>query len=243
MKRTLLYVFSSLPLLLLMSGCESTSARAPESPRQSVRPPNADTLTLSVDQLLALDWSGRNIGGPQIVDRRAVDGVVEFEIHFPNSPGEARTIDYTSSGSGGRGLLVGIDAAPYQAFALKFTLASVAGPTEPNAPQEVTVGALIGPSGTGGLQTWEPLTLAAAPGLRSGVATTPMNTDIVRRIGFHVETPSPAVWHNEPTAVTLRVEPAPDAEAAAQPAGPEQPKKRPPAHHRPAFDPGGMKAW
>jgi len=232
-------------LLLLIGGCRQSERRAIAVAPQFVQPPTSTTLTLSPEQLMSLDWEGRELGSPRVVDRRSVEGGVEFDIHFPSNEGGARMIDYTSSGSGGRRALVGIDVEPYKALALKFTLVSVTGEAGADLPQEVIVGALIGPAGDGRLSAYEPLVLGFSPDRAAGVATTPMNTRSVRRIGIHAEMANPEVWNAQGSTLTLRVEPAPGAGTLVPPAPvvykKERPRRRP--VYDPTFGPGGMKAW
>jgi hypothetical protein len=181
-----------------------------------------------------------------VVDQRAVEGGVEFDIRIPGNDLSTGKIDHRSSGFGGQGALVGTHVGPYEAFALGFTLVSVDGQSGSDLPHEVSVGALIGPAGDGRLEAYETLVLTFAPDRTSQVATTPIGTRIVRNIGFHAEIANPEVWSPDGTLLTLRVEPAPNADVLAEPVREpveeETPRDRtttsPPAYRR-----GTMRAW
>jgi len=247
MNRDLLCVFV-LTALLLVAGCSQSEPPEVEVAEPVVAPPTSTTLTLSAEQLMSLDWDGRRLGRPAVIDQRAVEGGVEFDIHFPSNLRAARSIDYTSSGSGGRGALVGLNVGSYETFALKITLLSVTGLSKPDLPQEVVVGALIGPAGDGRLSVYEPLSLGFASGRTTGVATTAMATQRIRLIGIHAHMANPEVWDAEGSVLRLRVEPvAADAGTLAPPPPTEERKPRrqkaKTSDYAPTFGPGSTKAW
>ena len=96
-------------------------------------------------------------------DKRIVPGPgVEFDIYFPSNSPDSRSLDIVSSGEGGRGNLVGADVRDYETYALKLTLVSVNGQSEPDMKQKVVAGAVIGPTDRGQLRTYEPVTLGMA---------------------------------------------------------------------------------
>jgi hypothetical protein len=138
---------------------------------------------------------------------------VEFDIYFPsNSPGY-RSVDYVSSGQGGRGTLLGADIRGYEAFALAFTLVSIDGQTAPELKEELVVGALIGPTATGKLVHYKPVTLGLGSSEKTAIAKTPVRTNKICQIGFHVRMLNPERWKPTGTNVILRVEPVKDAGA------------------------------
>ena len=231
---------------LLVVGCSQSEPPEVEV-AAATSTPTSTTLTLSAEQLMSLDWDGRRLGRPAVIDQRIVEGGVEFDIHFPSNLRAARSIDYTSSGSGGRGALVGLNVGSYEAFALKITLLSVTGLSKPDLPQEVVVGALIGPAGDGRLSVYEPLSLGFASGRTTGVATTAMATQRIRVIGIHAHMANPEVWDAEGSVLRLRVEPADDAGTLAPPPPTEERKSRRQKaktdDYTPTFGPGSTKAW
>jgi|GEM_PF-1144573 len=190
--------------------------------------PVSTTVTLSADQLMTLDWGGRAVERAVVVDKRVVGAGVELDIRFPGNSRDTCSMDYTSSGSAGRRALVGLDVSRYEAFALKFTLISANGHKDPNIPLEVTAGAIISPAGDGRLSACEPVVLGLSSEQSTCVATTPMRTGTIRQIGIHVHMAKPQVWDATGGIVTLRVEPAPDADilSAPQPAGDRAPRGR-----------------
>lgn len=172
------------------------------------------TLTLEPKQLMLLDWSSINRRGAKVESRRIVSGQgVEFNIYFPdNSPGSC-ALSFVSSGTGGTGALVGADIRAYEAFALKLTLVSVNGRSDPDMKQKLVAGAVIGPTPTGRLTSYEPVTLSFAASERTVTAITPVSADEVYEIGFHVHVEDHQVWDAGGSRVVLRAEPAKGAEA------------------------------
>ncbi|MCK4435371.1 hypothetical protein KAU87_01015, partial [Candidatus Bathyarchaeota archaeon] len=166
-------------------------------------------------QLVSLDWHS-----PHRTDARVVDKwlflyspVVEFDIYFPsNSPG-SRSLNFVSSGEGGKGSLVGADIRGYEAFALKFTLVSINGQSEPELKQKLVVGAVIGLTSMGQLSTYEPVTLGLAASEKTVIAKTSVQTDKIYQIGFHVHMLNPQDWDQSGSMVKLQVEPVEDGEA------------------------------
>jgi hypothetical protein len=174
----------------------------------SLEMPPGPTLTLSQQQLLSLDWNNTIIMGAQVIDKRAVsEKAVEFDIRFPSNGPGYRSLDYVSCGRGGLGTLVGVDVRDYESFALKFTLVSIDGQTS-ELKEKVVVGALIGLTGSGSYSDYGPVTLSLASPENSAVGTTPMETEDIFQIGFHIHMENPEEWNPKATVVTLRVEPA-----------------------------------
>ena len=215
-------------LILLAGGCEEparqASTVAADAPAVAPLKPSASgTLTLSVEQLGWLDWSRPAASRPKVVAQRVVEGVgVEFDIQFPSNRPGARSVDYVSSGSGGRGVMVGLDVEGYETFALKFTLLSVDGAAGSALPHQVVVGALTGPTADGKVFGYKPLSLAFGSGRVTGIARTPLGLGRIRQIGIHAHMENPDVWSSDKTLLTLRVEPVSDgAVLAVSPVLPE----------------------
>jgi len=167
------------------------------------------TLTLSEEQLVLLDWQRANRGGARVEGKRPDSGPgVEFEIYFPdNTPGNC-SLSFVSTGEGGRGSLVGTDVRGYDTFALKLTLVSVNGRRDPAARQKLVAGAVIGPTATGSLTGYEPVTLSLAASERTVTAKTPMSTDEIYEIGFHIHALNHGDWDPSGSRVVLLVGPA-----------------------------------
>jgi hypothetical protein len=133
---------------------------------------------------------------------------VEFDIHFPSNGPGYNSIDYVSSGVGGRGALVGFDVSEYKVFSLKFTLVSIDGVTGPNITQELVVGALIGPTADGRLSGYTPVTLSFDSGRTMVVSTIPIfGVGNIYLIGIHAHMDKPENWSPSGSMVTIRVEP------------------------------------
>ncbi|MEN6335935.1 MAG: hypothetical protein ABFE01_16905, partial [Phycisphaerales bacterium] len=212
MSRNRIYACGLVVSLLMAAGCQQSvqpEKMAVEPPPTS---PRFTTVTLSAEQLMSLDWIGRAVGRASIVEKRPVGAGVEFDIRFPGTAGGACSLDYTSTGTAGRRALAGIDVSAYQALALKFTLLSVNGQSDPNQPLEIAAGAIIGPAGDGRMSACEPVTLRLAPDRVAVVAKTPMRTGKIRVIGIHAHVVNPQAWDVNGGVVTLRVEPAADAD-------------------------------
>jgi len=175
-------------------------------------PASRPILTLSEQQLLSLDWHSPNRTGARVKGKRVVAGPgVEFDIYFSsNSPGSSAAggLNFVSSGEGGRGTLVGADIRSYEAFALKLTLVSINDQSGPELKQKLVAGAVIGPTGTGQLCSYEPVTLGLAA-RRGGtvIAKTSVSTGKIYQIGFHVHMLNPQDWDRSGSMMTLRVEP------------------------------------
>ncbi len=218
-----------LVVLLAVAGCQQNErpAAASLSTTATVEPaaalPTFTTVTLSAEQLMSLDWSGRAAGRSTIVDKRIVGSGVEFDIRFSGGAGVS-SVDYTSSGAAGQGVLAGLDVSAYQAFALKFTLVSIDGRNDPNFPVGIAAGAIIGPAGDGRLSACEPAMLGFSPEHATKVAATPMHTERIRMIGIHAHVVNPLAWDSHGGVVTLRVEPAADAQILPSPAPAADPK-------------------
>ena len=164
--------------------------------------------TLSEQQLVSLDWHSPNRTGARVRGKRVVAGPgVEFDIYFPSNDPGSRSLNFVSSGEGGRGSLVGADTRNHEAFALKLTLVSIDGQSEPGLKQKLVAGAVIGPTATGQLCSYEPVTLGLAASEKTVIAKTPVSTDKVYEVGFHVHMLNPQDWNRSGSMVTLRVEP------------------------------------
>ncbi len=225
-------------------GCQEGEPQSNTLVTESVPAVLSDTLTLSTEQLMALDWAGRSTSGPKVVRKHAVDesGVV-FDIQFPGNKAWQNSISYVSSGSGGHMALVGLDVAAFQSLALKFTLVSIDGAVGPTLPQQMIVGAVVGPTRDGKLSRYEPLMLSFA-GQQSGIARTPVGAPRLREVGIHVHMANLDTWNPDGALVTLLVEPV----SAAAPLPPlpvtvEEPQPREKPMGLPDFGPGRIGAW
>ncbi len=211
-------VLTVLPIFLSVAGCGQSERRQAVVVGPVASVPTSTAVTLSAEQLMALDWNGREVERSMILDKRIVGTGVELDIRFPgNSPGLC-SIDHTSSGAAGRRVLVGLAVGKYEAFALKFSLISVNAHCDPNIPLEVAAGAIIGPAGDGRFTACQPIVLGLSADRATGIATTPMHTQKIRVIGVHAHVVNPRAWDAKGGIVTLRVEPAPDAEVLPWPA-------------------------
>ena len=227
-----------------VGGCQQAEPRESTLVTESVPAALSDTLTLSSEQLMALDWAGRSPAGPKVVRKHAVDGSgVVFDIQFPGNKPWQNSINYVSSGSGGRMALVGLDVSPFRSLALKFTLVSIDGAVGPTLSQQLTVGAVVGPTRDGRLSRYEPLPLDFA-GQQTGIARTSVDAPRLREVGIHVHMANPEAWSPDGTLVTLLVEPV--LEAAPLPPLPvvaEEPQRPAKPASLPDFGPGRLGAW
>ncbi|MBL7185430.1 MAG: hypothetical protein ISS70_03830 [Phycisphaerae bacterium] len=173
-------------------------------------------LTLSEQQLILLDWHRSNRRGARVEGKRPVGGPgVEFAIYFPsNSPGSC-SLSFVSTGAGGRGSLVGTDVRGYDVFALKLTLVSVNGRSDPALKQKLMAGAVFGPTAEGRLTGYEPVTLSLAASEKTVTAKTPVAADEIYEIGFHIHVLNHDDWDPSGSRVVLRVEPAEAGEAGS----------------------------
>ncbi|UCE18917.1 MAG: hypothetical protein JSV84_00765, partial [Gemmatimonadota bacterium] len=152
---------------------------------------------------------GGNPKGAKVVRKRLVsDSGIEFDIHFPsNVPGD-NTIDYVSSGVGGKGTLIGFEIGDYKLFSLNFTLVSIDGATGSDLSQELVVGALIGPTTDGKLSGYTPVILSFASGGATSVSSIPvLGVSKIYQIGIHAHLAKPENWNPSGSTVTIRVEP------------------------------------
>jgi len=174
------------------------------------------TLTLEPRQLMLLDFSSLNRRGARVEGRKAVSGPgVEFVIYFPdNNPGSC-SLSFVSSGTGGRGALVGADIRAYEAFALKLTLVSINGQSDPKLKQKLVAGAVIGPTATGRLTSYEPVTLSLSASEKTATAVTAASADEIYEIGFHIHAENREDWDATGSRVVLKVEAAEGGEAGA----------------------------
>lgn len=195
---------------LVFCGCDDSSKKPVELPAPPEIPPSK-TLTLSQQQLVYLDWHSLNRAKAQVTNKRIVPGPgVEFDIYFPGNGPDCRSLQFVSSGEGGRGVLAGADVRGYVTFALSFTLVSVNGKTEPNEKEKIEVGALIGPTATGELGDFKLVKLSLLPSENSKVAKTPMWANKIYQIGFYVRLLEPEKWNPIGSEIVLRIEPVED---------------------------------
>ena len=186
----------------------------PDEPLKNIRP--GRVLTLSEQQLVLLDWHSSNHRGARVKSKKAVAGPgVEFDIYFPsNRPGSC-SLSFVSTGTGGKGSLVGTNIRGYDAFALKLTLVSINGQTQPETKQKLVAGAVIGPTPEGRLTGYEPVTLSLAASEQTVTAKTRISTDKIYEIGFHIHALDYPDWDQSGSRIVLRVEPAEDGRAWA----------------------------
>lgn len=194
-------------------GCNSHSKKPIDSPSSRI-------LTLPWRQLLSLDWQSPDCADDRVrvMDKRIFmfSPAVEFDIYFPNNNPGNRSLNFVSSGEGGKRTLVGADIRDYEAFALKFTLVSINGRTDPEMKQKLVAGALIGPTNKGRLSTYEPVTLGMAASGKTMISKTSVSTDKLYQIGFHIHILNPLDWDQSGSMVKLQVEPVKDGEAVPQ---------------------------
>ncbi len=200
-------------------GCQRPSKK-PVVVGKPVEIPPSRILTLSELQLISLDWQGPNRTRAHVKGKRVVAAGpgVEFDIYFPSNSPRNRSLNFVSSGQGGTGTLVGADIRGYEAFALKLTLVSINGQSEPQLKQKLVAGAVIGPTGKRQLRTYEPVTLGLAASEKTVIAKTPVSTDKIYQIGFHVHMLNPQDWDPSGSMVRLRVEPVENGKVDRAPA-------------------------
>lgn len=196
-----------LAFCLCAAGCTTHSKKSVEEVEPVVFPAS-HFLTLSEEQLLLLDWHIAYSGGARVKEKRIVPvSAVEFDIYFPSNSADSRSLDIVSSGEGGGGSLVGADISDYETFALKFTLVSINGESEPDLKQKLVAGALIGPTDKGQLSAYEPVILSFAESEKTAISKTPVSADKIYQIGFHVHMQNPEDWDQSGSIMRLRVEP------------------------------------
>lgn len=226
-----------------VTGCQTGEPEANAFVTERAPTVLSETLTLSAEQLLALDWAGRSPSGPRVVRKHAVDssGVV-FDIQFPGNRAWQSSLNYLSSGSGGRMALVGLDVAQFRSLALKFTLVSIDGAVGPTLPQQLIVGVVVGPTAEGRLSEYKPLTLGFTAE-QTGIARTPVGAARLREVGIHAEMANPDLWSPEGALVTLLVEPVAEAAPLPPPPVTEEDQSREKPAGLPDFGPGRLGAW
>jgi hypothetical protein len=175
------------------------------------------SFTLSDADLMSLDWylDSRVPDDPnaaRIISKRDVPGPgVEFDIYFPKDNKAAPhtySLYYVSCKQGGEGTLTGIDVNDYDAFALKFALVAVDG--KPKGGGSLVVGALIN---TDYSYAYRPEVIGFTESEKTMVvSSTSTNADKISIIGFTVRKFTRDDWNPMGTTVTLRIEPAPNAE-------------------------------
>lgn len=111
---------------------------------------------------------------------------------------------------------MGADIRDYEAFALKFTLVSINGRSDPEMKQKLVAGALIGPTNKGQLSIYEPVTLGMAASEKTMISKTSVSTDKLYQIGFHIHILNPLDWDQSGSIVKLQVEPVKDGDAVPQ---------------------------
>jgi hypothetical protein len=196
--------------LVFQTSCEDSSKNQPVYQPPEIPP--SRTLTLSQQQLVFLDWHSPHRRGTRVEAKRIVAGAgVEFDIYFPPDIVGDCPLNFVSSGEGARGHLIGAHIRGYEAFALKFTLVSINGENRADMKQKLSVGAVIGPNATGQLSCYEPFTLSMANEEKSVMAKTPVYTNKIYQIGFHVHKLNPQEWAPGGAIVTVLVEPVEDA--------------------------------
>jgi len=196
-------------IALLSGSCQQNDHKTTIAEGLPSQVQTSQTLTLSGNQLIFLDWDGGIPTGARVVHKRLVsDSGVEFDIHFPSNEPGYNTIDYVSSGVGGQGALIGFDASDYKVLSLNFTLVSIDGATGPDLSQELVVGALIGPTADGRLSGYTPVTLSVASGPTTAVSSIPIfGVSKIYQIGIHAHLAKPENWNPTGSMVTIRVEP------------------------------------
>ena len=200
-------------------GCQRPSKK-PGVVGKPVEVPPSRILTLSEQQMISLDWHSPNRTRAHVKGKRVVVAGpgVEFDIYFPSNSPRNRSLNFVSSGQGGTGTLVGADIRGYEVFALKFSLVSINGQSEPELKQKLMAGAVIGPTGKRQLRTYEPVTLGLAASEKTVIAKTPVSTDKIYQIGFHVHMLNPQDWDPSGSMVRLRVEPVENGKVDRAPA-------------------------
>lgn len=209
----------SLIVALLSGSCQRNANNTTVTEVLPSQMQTSQTLTLSGNQLIFLDWDGGIPSGARVVRKRIVpDSGVEFDIHFPSNGPGYNSIDYVSSGVGGRGALVGFNVSEYKVFSLKFTLASIDGATGSDMTQELVVGAVIGPTAEGRLSGYTPVKLSFASGRTTAVSSIPIfGVSNIYQIGIHAHMTKPENWSPSGSMVTIRVEPVENAPTPSWP--------------------------
>ncbi len=198
----------SLIIVLISGNCQRNDHNTTVAEGLPSQVQTSQTLTLSGNQLIFLDWEGIPSGARVVRKRLVPDSGVEFDIHFPSNGPGYNSIDYVSSGVGGQGALVGSDVSEYKVFSLRFTLVSIDGVTEPDLSQELVVGAIIGPTAEGRLSGYTPVTLSFASGRTTAVSSIPIfGVSKIYQIGIHAHMVKPENWSPSGSMVTIRVEP------------------------------------
>lgn len=201
-----------LTLILISGNCKRPARNITIAEGLPSEVQTSQVLTLSGEQLIFLDWDGRISIGAKVIRKRLIpDSGVEYDIHFRSKEPGFNMIDYVSSGIGGQGALIGFDISDYKVFSLIFTLVSIDGASGPNLPQELVVGAVIGPTVDGKLSGYIPETLSFSQGRTSVVSSIPIfGINKIHQIGIHAHIAKPENWGSSNHMVTIRVEPVKD---------------------------------
>jgi len=196
-------------MALLSGSCQQNDNNTTVTEAISSQVQTSQTLTLSGNQLIFLDWDGGIPSGARVVRKRVVpDSAVEFDIHFPSNDPGYNSIDYVSSGVGGQGSLIGFDVSEYKVFSLRFSLVSIDGATGSDMTQGLVVGAVIGPTAEGRLSGYTPVTLSFDSGRTTAVSAIPIfGVSKIYQIGIHAHMAKPENWSPTGSIVTVRVEP------------------------------------
>ena len=189
-----------------------------------VKPVTAVDFTLTDEALLMLDDDMSSFYGPEptaeILETRDIPGPgVEYDVQFKGVDWEDTFFFHVSTTSEGNGDLVGLDASPYEHFALQFDIISIDGLSSPDVGGTLIVGALLGPLSSG--HTWayrpEAVDLGASHGPTTVSATSTALISRIETIGWTIHFLDENEWSPDGTLVTLRVSQPPDAVAIPEP--------------------------
>lgn len=206
MKGKLLFLVLSVSMVCFVGCKEKEEIVLVAKPDQI---PPSRMMTLSQEQLLLLDWHSPHRRGARVMGATASGGGVEFDIDFPTNDAGNVALNFVSSGEGGRSDLVGGDISGFRSFALKLTLVSVDGKSDPQMKQKLEAGAVIGPTAGGLVYEYAPFPLSMEASEKTVIAQTPIRSDNIRTIGFHIHAVNPEEWSPIDSEVKLLVEPAP----------------------------------
>lgn len=222
MKNVILFSVLSFSMVLFF-GCGGK-----EKPILVAKPdqiPPSRMMTLSQEQLLLLDWHSPHRRGARVMGKSVSGGGVEFDVDFPTNDAGNVSLNFVSSGEGGRSALVGGDISGFRSFALKLTLVSINGKSDSDMKHKVEAGALIGPTAEGLVYAYSPVALSMQDSEKTVVAQTSIRSDNIRTIGFHIHAVNPNDWDPSGSELKLLVEPAPGGGAAPYlPLAPEEGK-------------------
>jgi hypothetical protein len=174
------------------------------------------TFTLSDDAIMALDCRySTGVHTATISNITDVPGPgVQFDIIIPNP--HTDSVNWTSSIFGGKGKLAGRDISMFDSFALKFTLLSARGLSNPDAVGPLVVGSMV----TQSHYLWgfnpEIIEMNSTDNPSSAISVT--STDkagIIDLVGFTCYAPywsyDNGPWDSSGAVISILVEPAPGA--------------------------------